>query len=116
MEKSKIVSVNKEYLLFDTGYKLESDHDQGCCESHYLDFDGVSDQPYEDLEFDLSNDKFFNRVEGFGIELIPVSGSPLRIAGYGDNNGYYSSNLDLLLTHEENKVKKIYDITDCQDY
>jgi len=70
---------------------------------------------FEGLEFNLTNDQFFRRIEGYGIELIPIRGFSVRVAGYGYNNGYYSSDLELVLTHE-GKTKRSYDITKCQDY
>ena len=51
------------------------------------DFDG--------LIFNLSNDDFFERIEGYGF-----------------NNGYYSSDLTLVVSNT-NYVRK-YDISDCQ--
>ena len=39
------------------------------------DFDG--------LEFDLTNDNFFERIKGYGIALKPINGWAVRIPGYG---------------------------------
>ena len=68
---------------------------------------------FEGLEFDLTNDNFFKRIDGYGIELIPINGFSVKIPGYGSNNGYYSANLDLILTDGKN-FQKTYDITECQ--
>lgn len=69
---------------------------------------------FEGLEFNLSNDNFFNRVPGYGIELLPIHGHPVRIAGHGYNNGYYSDQLDLIVSNNKDYYK-IYNITECQD-
>lgn len=69
------------------------------------DFDG--------LEFDLTVDDFFERIEGYGIALKPLAGFPVRIPGYGHNNGYYSDQLDLILS-DGGKFKKVFDVTECQ--
>lgn len=69
------------------------------------DFDG--------LEFDLTSDDFFERIEGYGIALKPLVGHPVRIPGYGSNNGYYSSRLDLVLSDRKG-VLKVYDVSECQ--
>ena len=110
---TKVIKVTNYEIIFDNGLKLSSDHNQDCCESHYLDLEHIKLDDFEDLEFDLSNDNFFERIEGYGIALLPVKGFPVRIPGYGYNSGYYSSNLDLILTNGKN-ITKTYDITECQ--
>lgn len=110
---TKVIKVTNYEIIFDNGLKLSSDHNQDCCESHYLDLEHIKLNDFEDLEFDLSNDNFFERIENYGIALLPIKGFPVRIPGYGSNNGYYSSNLDLILTDGKN-ITKTYDITECQ--
>lgn len=100
-------------LLFSDGSKLYSEHYADCCEHHYLDFTSLDLKETAHLEFDLSGDKFFNRIPEYGIELLPLNGHPIRIPGYGSNNGYYSENLHLVLMRGDGKVKT-YDVTDCQ--
>ena len=115
MEKVKVVKINSEEVVFDNGSVLGSSHESDCCEHHYLSFEDVEMTDFEGLEFNLTNGQFFRRIEGYGIELIPIRGFSVRVAGYGDNNGYYSSDLELVLTHE-GETKRSYDITECQDY
>lgn len=69
------------------------------------DFDG--------LEFDITSDDFFERIDGYGIALKPLVGCPVRIPGYGSNNGYYSDQLDLVLSDGKN-FTKTFDISECQ--
>ena len=109
----KVTSVTGDYIVFDDGTILSSDHQQSCCEHHYLDFSDLTLNDFEGLEFDLTNDNFFERVEGYGIRLRPLNGHPIAIPGYGSNNGYYSSNLTLELS---GTISKSYNITECQDY
>jgi hypothetical protein len=68
---------------------------------------------FEDLEFDLSNDKFFNKIPDYGIELIPIKGHSVKIPGHGYNNGYYGTNLSLVIEDSEGKTTE-FDITECQ--
>ena len=112
----KVTAVNEDVLTFEDGTSLYSDHDQDCCESHYLTFKDLSISDFEGLEFDLSSDSFFERVEGYGIRLLPTNGQPVSVPGYGYNNGYYSSNLSLILEggRASSKFTK-FDITECQD-
>lgn len=114
MDKVKVVNITSDYIEFDNKVKLTSDHSRDCCETHYLSFEDLTEQDFEGLEFDLTNDDFFKRIEDYGIELIPISGHSVKIPGYGHNNGYYSSNLDLQLTLD-GKLIKSYDISDCQE-
>jgi hypothetical protein len=111
---NKVTKVTSDYIEFDDEVQLFSDHDSQCCERHYLDFSNITLADFEGLEFDLSRDDFFERIEYFGIALKPVDGFPVRIPGYGSNNGYYSSNLDLIL--KGTNFEKRFDITECQDY
>lgn len=110
--KMRVTKVNEESIEFENGEALSSYHDQDCCESHFLSFKDLSIKDFEGLDFDLSGDSFFERVEGYGIALKPVNGHPVRVPGYGFNNGYYNSNLDLVLGAGENK--RVFDISECQ--
>lgn len=107
---AKVIEVTSDNIKFDNGLILSSHHEQDCCESHYLDFEYVNLSDFDGLEFDLSSDKFFNRIIDYGIELVPVSGWGVRIPGYGSNNGYYSSELTLMLSDG-----RYFDISDCQE-
>lgn len=109
---NKVIYVDKDVLRFDDKSELYSDHDQDCCESHYLSFEGQTLADFSGLEFDLSSDAFFERVDGFGIRLVPVSGHAISVPGYGYNNGYYSSNLTLVLQRPDATTK--FDVSDCQ--
>lgn len=113
MNNVKVVKVQSDEIEFDNGVVLFSDHDSSCCEEHYLSFADLSLVDFDGLLFDLSNDKFFERVEGYGIRLIPINGHPVSVPGYAENNGYYSDNLSLQLT-DRNGFDKVYDITECQ--
>jgi hypothetical protein len=108
---SRVIEIN-ENLLFDDGSELYSEHDQDCCESHYLSFDDLTLSDFDGLDFDLDG-KFFEEVPDFGIRLISLDGRVIPIPGYGSNNGYYSSNLSLILARG-NYIKE-FNISDCQD-
>ena len=110
---AKVVEVTSDNIIFDNGSILSSEHQQDCCEHHYLDFTYVELSDFDGLEFDLSSDKFFNRIPEYGIELVPVSGWGVRIPGYGSNNGYYSSDLTLVLS--DGNKSRTFDISDCQE-
>ena len=114
MKNLKVIKVDAESLEFNNGMKLYSHHDYSCCEEHYLSMSDLTLEDFDGLEFDLTNDDFFERIDGYGIALKPINGHPVRIPGYGSNNGYYSSNLSLIIT--DGDFFKKYDISECQDW
>ena len=114
MKNLKVIKIDSETVEFENGLKLYSNHDSDCCESHYLSLEDLTMEDFDGLEFDLNNDDFFKRIEDYGIELIPIKGHSVKIPGYGYNNGYYSSQLDLILTNGKD-FTKTYDISECQN-
>jgi hypothetical protein len=117
MENLKVVEINSGQIIFENGVKLYSNHEQDCCENHYLSMSDLTIADFVGLEFDLTKDEFFERIEDYGIALKPLNGFPVRIPGYGSNNGYYSSNLELILTNTDGKgIYKEFNISECQNY
>jgi len=116
MTNLKVIKVDSDYIEFDNGIKLSSDHEHDCCEHHYIDFSDLKIEDFNGLEFNLSDDGFFKRIPNYGIELTPLKGWSIKVPGYGSNNGYYGSNIDLVLT-DKNKINiNTFDISDCQDW
>lgn len=113
---AKVIEVNQkdEKIIFDNGYTLNSYHYQDCFEYHWLDLEYITVEDFAGLEFDLTDENFFTRIPEFGIELTPINGWGVRIPGYGNNNGYYSSNLTLVLTDDKGSTIE-FDISDCQE-
>lgn len=113
MKNVKVSKIFSGSIYFENGAILRSNHDSDCCESHYLSMEDLTMDDFEELEFNLEGEDFFRRIDGYGIELVPIRGHSVRIPGYGYNNGYYSSNLSLVLI-DSNKSEKVFDITSCQ--
>lgn len=112
MKNIKVTNVWADRILFDNGIALSSDHQQDCCENHYLYFGDLTIADFEGLSFDISGDGFFNRIPEYGVELVPILGHSVKIPGYGSNNGYYSDNLNLVLSGKG--FKKEFDVSECQ--
>lgn len=106
-----VLSVDRNGIIFNDCSHLYSEHSQDCCESHELSFEHLTLEDFKDLKFDLRGD-FFERVDGYGIRLKPVNGFPVAIPGYGSNNGYYGTNIDLVVNFGE-EVKR-FDVSECQ--
>ena len=113
MEKLRVIKIGAESIEFNGGVVLQSNHDGDCCERHYLSFEHITLLDFKDLVFDLSCDDFFKRITGYGIELIPIKGHSIKVPGYGFNNGYYGTNIDLQIL-KNGKLIKSYDVTECQ--
>lgn len=111
--KAKVIKI-KNGLEFDNGYKLYSEHESDCCEHHELTFSDLTLKDFEGLEFDLSKDNFFTKIPDFGIELNPIKGWSVKIPGHGYNNGYYGTNIDLIILDSKGKKYKEYDVSECQ--
>jgi hypothetical protein len=114
MNKLKVIKVSDEGIFFNNGYTMISSHEQDCCESHELTFSDLDLSDFEDLEFDLTNGNFFKKIEGYGIELIPLKGHSVRIPGHGSNNGYYGTNIELVILDEKKNNYKVFDVSECQ--
>jgi len=113
MDKVKVTKIARDSLTFNNGVRLYSNHDSDCWERHYLSLEDLSMQDFDGLEFDISGEDFFERLDGYGIALKPINGHPVRIPGYGYNNGYYSEQLDLILTNGKG-FQKVFDVSECQ--
>lgn len=107
----KIKEINRDGIVFDDGTELWCYHKQYCCEAHYIDFESIKDIIEDDLEFD--SNKLYEKVDGFGIRLLPTNNFPVPVPGYGVNNGYYSSNITLITILPNGKVI-IDDASKCQ--
>lgn len=114
MKNLKVINLDSDSITFEGGIKLYSNHDQSCCEHHYLSFADLTLKDFDGIEFDLTGEDFFKRIPDYGIELIPINGHSVKVPGYGSNNGYYSSNLELVITNGATTIS--FDISECQDY
>jgi len=112
MENVRVVKVEQYRIEFSDGSELSTYHENDCCESHYLSFDDLNLKDFDGLEFSLEDDKFFTKIDGYGIGLRPIKGWDVKVPGYGWNNGYYSTDLTLVL--EKDNMTKKFDITECQ--
>ena len=108
-----ITKVYDEVVEFDNGGRLQSHHDSDCCERHWLDF-GTAEEELIGKQLDLSTE-FFERVPEYGIRLNVIGNHPVSVAGYGNNNGYYSSYIDLVVLDKDGTVLQRHDVSDCQE-
>lgn len=89
-------------MEFDNSTKIEGDHQQDCCESNYIDFKGslkdILEVGQEFKTIEIKKDEDTNKY-GFDLYLDNVR---YPINCYSDQNGYYSSDIEVkLMTSEQ---------------
>lgn len=117
----KIKTINEEGIIFNNGATLEHYHDQECCEHVYADWQNMQvitkiGENFIDsnkLEFDENITDHIYLAKGVGFILEDKNGIKLMVSCYDIQNGYYSSNLELIYTPKQ-QIK--IDITDCTKY
>ena len=88
----KIKEINEEQILFDNGFKIEYDHLQDCCESNYADFKQIEPMA---LNYEFDEHLIFEKVDDYGFRFGNEYGLLFFIPCYSDQNGYYSSDIDI---------------------
>lgn len=94
-----VIEITDEYILFDNGKKIETYHDQDCCECNYADFKAITDvikqlgcgEYYPHFEEPL----IFEAVPGYGFRF----GNEYKmifVPCYSFQNGYYSNAIGVL--------------------
>jgi hypothetical protein len=114
---AKIIKIDEEFIVFDNGFVIKSFHDTECCEYHYLDFSYL--ELYKDIynkEFDINKKIEFKRIPGQGILLFDTENNKYLVNGYGENNGFYSDDITLVLCDDHGEIIMKYDVTTCQDW
>lgn len=116
-------------LIFKTPLEVEfdkviwlfsSDHDQNCCEHHYLDFEWKKEEFETAKQFLTKVDKIeISWVEWMGVTFRMFDWDkefPFFVAWRGSNNGYYGSNIDLIFAGVDGIASKTWSVTKYQDY
>lgn len=107
----KIAKWNDEFIEFSDGSKITYDHEQDCCEYNYADFE-VLDVFYNGEEF------VDYRIEPvkYGMNLVLIQddyagifgnvwrGKTIYIPFYSEQNGYYTSDLCVIVTGKDKVV------------
>jgi len=116
----KIQTMENSKIVFDNGYTLADHHSQDCCENVYADFDHLKVYnvlPHTgekitifDIEFDEDIDEKIVGQEGEGFCLVAKDESKWFVPCYNSQNGYYSSQLGLVI--QKGETTKEIDITD----
>lgn len=116
----KIVEIKEGYLKFDNGTTIEDYHCQECCESVYADFNYLKEMnvipstgeniKITDIDFDEDIQNHIEYEKEMGFKLISKDGSKWFVPCYDQQNGCYSSDLELIITKKD--IKITIDISD----
>ena len=96
--KMKIVKVTDSEIVFDNGSEITFSHVQDCCEYNYAAFKQIEERALE-IEFDEK--LIFEAVEGYGFRFGSEGTEMFFIPCYSDQNGYYSSDIDILYNNKK---------------
>lgn len=98
----KIKEITSEAIIFDNGNTIFYDHYNDCCEYNYADFKQLDDlgRNYdfdEDLKFEVVDECGFRFGDSRRMFYIPC---------YSEQNGYYSSDVDIY--YDDDKVLSVW--------
>jgi len=97
----KIKEITDFHILFDDGTKITDYHEQDCCEYVYADF--------EQLKTTAIMNEVFKREDLLNMVGVKDNGIKLKsymIPCYNEQNGYYSDQLELIVTFPDGvKIK-----------
>lgn len=115
----KIKEIKEDGIIFDNGYELEYYHEQDCCEHVYADFDILSNYNLstktgktiniKEIDFKEELEELIEGIQEQGFNMVSKIGEKFFIPCYNEQNGYYSSELELIL--RKGKTKEIIDIS-----
>ena len=96
--KMKILEVTDLRITFDNGSEITFDHVPDFCEYNYAAFKQIEERALE-IEFDEK--LIFEAVEGCGFRFGSERTEMFFIPCYSDQNGYYSSDIDILYNNKK---------------
>lgn len=89
----KISKVTEKAIVFDNGNEITYDHNPDCCEWNYADFSILIPQTIN-YNYNFNENLIFKSVEGAGFKF-GSEGHWIFIPCYSEQNGYYSSDIDI---------------------
>jgi len=95
----RVIAITEDGITFDDGTEVKHYHCQDCCENVYADWNALKDSGILDKEL--------NKVEIEGIKDSGIRINKHFVPCYNSQNGYYSSALEIHITHPGEGVAQI---------
>ena len=89
----KIKKVTDDEIIFNNGNTITFKHCADCCECNYADFSALTHRTVN-YGYNFPTDLQFKAVEGEGFKF-GCDGHWIYIPCYSEQNGYYSSDIDI---------------------
>jgi len=89
----KITKITEGAIHFNNGNSITFSHDQDCCEDNYADFSVLTNGTVN-IDYDFNENLIFKKVDGGGF-LFGNEGHMIFVPCYSEQNGYYTSNIDI---------------------
>lgn len=111
----KIKRVEENKIIFDNGDTITFGHEQDCCEYNYADFLYLTPNDIN-FNFNFQYPLQFEAIEELGFKF-GSNGRWIFIPCYSEQNGYYTTDIDIYFTHNGRKVKVLsFDTQLISDY
>ena len=93
----KVIESNDNLLVFNSGLKIEGDHNHDCCEYNYLDFEQL---PVGTELQDMNAEEFSHAItiEDDGFTIRDKEGTPKWVQARSSQNGYYGYGVNMTIT------------------
>ena len=118
----KILYITDEKIIFDNGYILKYYHVQDCCENVYADFEILNtynlstktgkEINIKEIDFEEDMRHLIEGIKDTGFNMISKIGEKFFIPCYNEQNGYYGSDLELILIKNDD----IYESFNISEY
>ena len=118
----KILYITDEKIIFDNGYILKYYHQQDCCENVYADFEILNtynlstktgkEINIKEIDFEEDIPHLIEGIKDTGFNMISKIGEKFFIPCYNEQNGYYGSDLELILIKNDD----IYESFNISEY
>jgi len=96
----KLTKFSEKGLQFDNGTVVEDLHQQDCCEMVYADWKQLEDT-------DVMSHDFPEKLIVKGIKDSGIKIDGYFIPCYNDQNGYYGSDLSIIITYANGRKRTI---------
>lgn len=102
----RIKQVTDEKILFDNGNEIFFNHRRDCCEINYADFCNLNENNIN-YNYNFDENLSFESVDELGFKF-GSNGRWIFIPCYSEQNGYYTTEIDIYYKKEkEERIERV---------